>query len=207
MKIYPSIPYYTGYMGRDCIAFVKYDGSNLRFEWSRKKAWHKYGTRKHLFDHTHREYGQAVSVFEKTLAEPVERVLRENKAYRGTDHAVVFAEYFGPNSFAGHHAEGDPMELVLFDVNPHKKGFVSPRDFVRDFGHISHAAEVVHEGVLDEEFVAGVIGGAYPIQEGVVCKGGSSHSLWAAKVKTAEWVSRVKARFPTDWGQVHDQEE
>ena len=46
MKQYETIPYYGDYLGPDIIAFDKIDGSNLRFEWSRKRGFYKFGTRK-----------------------------------------------------------------------------------------------------------------------------------------------------------------
>ncbi len=38
-----------------------------------------------------------------------------------------------------------------------------------------------------------------PIPEGVVCKGGEKHNLWACKVKTAIWKEELKKRHPEDW--------
>lgn len=204
MKTYPSIPYYWDFIGEQCIAFAKYDGSNLRFSWSKKKGWHKFGTRKLMMDRNHPIYGEGIDIFMANLAEPIEQVIRDHKDYRGIDEVTVFAEFFGPNSFAGDHCPTDRKEVILFDVNPHKKGFISPRDFVRHFGHIQYAAEVLYEGILDEEFIRSVITGEVPVQEGVVAKGGSGHQLWMAKIKTEAWVQRVKERFPREWREYHD---
>jgi hypothetical protein len=118
---------------------------------------------------------------------------------------TVFAEFFGPNSFAGDHVPEDPKELILFDVNPLKKGFVSPRDFVKHFGDLRYTAEVLYEGDLTEEFIQDVIDGKVPVQEGVVAKGNSGHQLWSCKIKTASWVERVKDKFKDNWQQYHDQ--
>ena len=48
MKEYPSIPHIDRGTGEFCIAFTKYDGSNIRAEWTRKSGWSKFGTRTHL---------------------------------------------------------------------------------------------------------------------------------------------------------------
>ena len=49
MEQYPHIEGSTkAPIGEPCIAFYKYDGSNLRFEWSPKKGWHKFGTEKNF---------------------------------------------------------------------------------------------------------------------------------------------------------------
>jgi hypothetical protein len=201
MKTYPSIPYYAEFVGRPCIGFKKYDGSNLRFEWSKKKGWHKFGTRRHLFDRKDPVYGPAVDLFEKTLAEPLVKSFTDQKDLRGTENAIVFAEFFGPNSFAGDHVPEDPKELILFDVNIHKKGLVSPRDFIKFFANMP-SAEVLYNGELTEEFIQEVIEGTVPVQEGVVVKGGQGHQLWMAKIKTADWIRRVKEQFPTEWSKI-----
>lgn len=53
MEQYPSIlGSAKAPLGKPCIAQYKYDGSNLRFEWNPKRGFHKYGTRRHLFDQT-----------------------------------------------------------------------------------------------------------------------------------------------------------
>ena len=45
MKTYPSIARSSGQSFRefDAHVFEKIDGSNLRFEWSEKRGWHKSG--------------------------------------------------------------------------------------------------------------------------------------------------------------------
>lgn len=65
MKTYPSIPRSTGqsFQEYDAYVFDKLDGSNLRFEWSRKKGWVKYGTRRRLFDTTDPVFGEAITLF------------------------------------------------------------------------------------------------------------------------------------------------
>ena len=44
---------------------------------------------------------------------------------------IVYAEWFGAQSLAGMHKPWDhKRDIVLFDVNPHKKGFLGPKDFL-----------------------------------------------------------------------------
>lgn len=150
MKEYPKILGAGIPSGDPCIAFYKYDGSNLRFEWRPKSGWYKFGTRRRLFNETDPEYGEAVAIFSKKYAEPVEKVIREK--FKKAESAIVYCEFFGPHSFAGKHEPGflgvesnDPKDLVLFDVNIHKKGFVSPADFLDLFGHL-HIPKVIYEG-------------------------------------------------------------
>jgi hypothetical protein len=209
MKEYWSIPTFEDkFLGVDCMAFAKYDGNNIRAEWSRKSGWYKFGSRHRLIDQ-YSEFYPAVDVFKNTLAEGLEKVFRDNGLYK-CDQAIVFMEYLGPHSFAGNHdvdslnylgfdvEHNDPKEVILIDVNIHKKGIVSPKDFVKDFGHLK-SAEVIYEGELSEEFVEDVQEGKYSVREGVVCKWGHSHSLGMTKIKTFSYLEELKKRFGNDW--------
>jgi hypothetical protein len=198
MKYYPSIPYPDDFaLGQHCYAFYKYDGSNLRFEWSKKQGWYKYGTRNRLFDKTDPDFGSAIELFMNTYADGLAKVFA-GKEYRNSDRAIVFAEFFGPNSFAGSHVATDTKQLMLFDVNLHKKGILDPKRFIGDFGHLN-VAQVIYEGEFTQEFIDSVYQGNQPVVEGVIVKGGTGHSLWMRKVKTAAYKQRLKELFKTDW--------
>ncbi len=200
MKHYPSIKGpRDAPLGERCIAFRKYDGSNLRWEWSLKRGWYKFGTRRRLFDETDPDYGCAVAIFMEKLALALESVFRTS--YKSVERVIVYTEFFGPSSFAGKHVSDEPKELRLIDVNLHKKGLISPREFVNEFGYLSFAAEVIREGVLDDEFIEQVRTGHYDVDEGVVCKGGVGHRLWMCKIKTDQYRERLKSAFAEGWEQ------
>ena len=198
MYQYPSIQGPNKAPHEHCIAFEKIDGSNLRWEWSPKRGWSKFGTRTHLFDATDKVFGAAIQVFLDKYADPLERVIRDTKEFRCVDRVTAFTEFFGPNSFAGVHVPNDPKDLILFDVHVYKKGILGPRDFLKYFGHLP-VAKVIYEGVLNQTLVEDVRQGKYPVVEGVVCKGGSGHGLWMRKIKTLAYLERLKNRFPGDW--------
>ena len=209
MKEYPSIPkVLKGYIDQDCLAFRKYDGSQIRIFWHNKNGWSKWATRGHLFDKTDKNFGDSVSIFDKTHAEALTKAIKDN--YPKAESAIAFMEYVGPHSFAGIHDPGilkvssnDPKELVLFDVNIHKRGFVSPVDFVSQFGHI-RSAEVIYRGKLTEDFIKDVREGKYPVNEGVVCKGmikpNNLHSRWQCKIKTWDYLKKIQKFFGSSWG-------
>jgi len=44
-------------------------------------------------------------------------------------------------------------------------------------------------------FTQGVRDGKYPVDEGVVCKGGEDHKLWMVKIKTTDYLKRLKEVF------------
>jgi hypothetical protein len=193
MKHYPEIPGPSGApVGEPCIAFEKYDGSNLRWEWSRKRGWHKFGTRTQLFDRTDPTYGPAIPIFLNTMGDEIAR--RANAIERGVQRVIVFTEFLGPGSFAGKHVLEDPKELRLFDVNLYKRGIMPARQFVQEFGDLPYAARVVYEGNFGREFVRAVREGEYPVKEGVVAKGDG----WMAKVKTLAYLARLREVFEGD---------
>lgn len=209
MKTYWEIPGPSKAPQLPCIAFYKHDGSNLRFEWSRKTDWNKFGTRYTVvstgtLDDSNEQWGSAVPVFYRDFADQLERAFRDNKAFRGIQQATAYFEYFSESSFCGWHDYDELRQhgrLVLIDVNIHKKGFVLPRDFVKHFGHLD-IAEVVYEGNFSKQFVQDVREGKYDhLVEGVVAKGVNKkkgknpvHGLWMAKAKTQQWLDDLKKR-------------
>jgi len=201
MKQYPSIPHVASYHGLFCSAFHKYDGSNLRFSWTKKRGWHKFGTRTQLFSDSEPTFGSAIKIFNETYADGLAKVFIDNKLFRNTQEIIVFGEFFGAKSFAGQHLPDDPKQLVLFDVNIHKKGFLGPDDFVDTFGHLK-TAELVYRGALTKDFEREVREGVIPgLNEGVICKGGStgSHKMWMCKIKTNAYKELLRQRFLDSW--------
>ena len=198
MKTYWSIPGPKKICGQPCIAFYKYDGSNMRFEWSRKTGWDKFGTRYQVVNPDHRRWGSAFTIFQNTMADSFERVFRDHERYHRIERATVYCEFFGPGSFAGQHDWEEKKELIVIDVSIHKRGFVLPADFVKHFEHLP-IAEVVYEGPFAESFVNAVYQGKYGAGEGVVAKGvmspnnkSAQHGLWMSKVKTKAWLDQLK---------------
>ena len=188
MKTYPSIV-------RGCIQhfrahiFDKVDGSNLRFEFSKKRGWYKYGTRNHLFDQTDPIFGQAIEVFHNNgLAQGIADIAKAQR----WDKVVAFAEFYGPHSFAGVHQADDPKSLTLFDVSPLRKGILPPVEFLKLFGHLDIAKFL---GTVDwnHDYVARVkrneVEGV--TFEGVVAKGTINKELIMEKAKTQIWIDKV----------------
>lgn len=186
--IYPPF----GGLKENLHTFEKLDGSNLRFEWSKKKGWYKIGTRHRLLDETDLIFGKAPALFQETLAEPCEKICRDQRWQR----AIIFCEYYGPNSFAGCHEEDDTMTLTVIDVNPYKKGLLPPTDFLKLFGHLGphylgyikwnyDFISKVHQSLIPEASFEGVVGKAK----------GKGNTIDLYKTKTQAWKDEVKRRF------------
>lgn len=201
MYQYPSIQGPSKAPHLPCMAFEKIDGSNLRWEWSRKNKWSKFGTRHCLFDSSS-EFAPAIDIFMSKYAEAIEKIIKDHKLYRNAERITAFTEYWGQKSFAGQHIADDSKDLVLFDVQVHKRGLLGPREFVDLFGKLD-ISKLVYEGILNDSFIQDVRDGKFPNRqksnEGVVCKGGSGHKLWMRKIKTTAYMERLKGSFGSDW--------
>jgi hypothetical protein len=168
MESYPSISS-VPLIGVFVFAFDKLDGSQIRAEWSKKRGFYKLGSRKQLIADNN------FLVFAK------ER----------WDRALAFFELHGPNSFAGSHDPNDTLDLTLFDVAHPKKGLMPPKAFVKAMKDLD-TPRVVDRGMVTDDFITDIRTG--PLREGVVCK-------WAKgmfKIKTDDWISRVKERYRKD---------
>lgn len=175
MEQYPSIPGSSDrhelnrVNGKPCIGFYKYDGSNLRWEWSPKKGWNKYGTRRQLFDKSTELYNQAIPIFMDTMADEI--VYRTKQFDQKVQRITAFTEFFGPTSFAGQHVLEEPKTLVLFDVYLFKHGLLDPWKFVKHYGSMKHAAKVLYEGPFTRELALEAYQGKFEAFEGVIFKG------------------------------------
>lgn len=199
MKTYPSIPRSTGqdFQEFDAYVFDKLDGSNLRWEWARKSGWYKHGTRTRLFDESDEVFGCAIEIFNTMLAEPLQKIARDERWER----MIVFTEFWGGKSFAGLHDPADQKILTLFDVNPHKKGILGPKQFLKLFGDLP-IPKFLGTRRWTRGFVEEVRRGEISdiTDEGVVGKSGEGHKLVMAKAKTQKWIDRVIAKYGEEEG-------
>jgi hypothetical protein len=206
MLYYPKIPGSRDAPSGRCVAFEKYDGTNLHWDWDREFGWHCFGTRRDEFDLSemgvarftaaHAHLHECVDVFHATLAVDLENVFTGQESYKESDGFRVFTEFFGPNSFAGLHKADDPKRLVLFDVQAGSAGMIGPERFATDFGHLL-IAKVIYRGKLTGKFAEDVRTGKYGVAEGVVCKGGPEP--WMVKIKTYAYLERLKRAFGERW--------
>jgi hypothetical protein len=204
MKSYPSIEKVAPWSppNEHLYTFDKVDGSNLRFEWTRKRGWFKYGTRTRLFDKSDVEFGPAIDIFINSLGEALSKVAYDNKY----DPFIAFVEYAGPHSFAGLHDPNDVKTTSLIDVSVHKTGILDPRDYLNviEQGKISSMARYIGHIKWNNEFLEQVRLGTV---EGITFEGAvgkevhtykyDKHRMF--KAKTEAWLDMVKSRY--SWNQ------
>ena len=196
MKQYPSIEGPNKAPSFPCIAFEKLDGSNLRWEWQRKRGFCKFGTRRRLFDETDPLFYQAIPIFFDEIADYMENLFKEVRTARG----IVYTEFLGANSFAGNHVTDEEKYLYVFDIEFYKKGLVSPRDFLRHMrGAPFRVPRVVYEGNFNTPFIENVRNGHYNVNEGVVAKGTVGKQVEMRKVKTLAYLEKLKTFKKDSW--------
>lgn len=162
-----------------------------------------------MIDHNHPIFGSSVPLFLQKYGDVLPDVFNKEKTFRGVQSVVVFAEWFGANSTGGCHRPEDPHDIVLFDVNPHKKGFLGPKQFLDLFGHLP-VAELMWQGNFGPWLVEAVrkekidLMSKYPIHadipEGVVVKGAAvGHDIWFCKIKSERYKACLKILYEADW--------
>ena len=193
MKTYPSIPNlpFDAINGKYIIAFNKLDGSNIRAEWSKKKGFYKFGSRKHLINKNDPQLGESISLIEDSSSK-IEKVLTDKKI----DRAVCFFEYWGEKSQFGYHDKDDKHYVTLIDISLYKKGMLVPEEFVKWFDK-DIVPDILFEGNVDYEFYYSIKNGTLPGlgSEGVVCKSGieKHQGLWMSKIKRQSWLDKLKS--------------
>jgi hypothetical protein len=203
MKHYHTIEKYNeDCLGKHVFGFDKIDGSNFCAEWDKKLSkksrftygFKKFGTKQETIKNASNLFTEGVNVFMDKYAITLDKIFNENKLFRGIDKITVYGEFYGPNSFAGLHNWYEDHDVIIYDMFLYKKDFVKPADFIDIFGHLD-IPKVVYKGLLDEYIISNIISNIYGLKEGLVLKGVNEGKVWMAKVKTQEWLNKVRATY------------
>ena len=196
MKTYPSIDRKPHYGSGYTYVFDKLDGSNIRAEWARKTGFTKFGRRNGLLDDTNPVLKEAIGIFQAKYADDLARIFKDQRWMK----AIAFLEFHGPNSFAGNHPD-EPHDLTLFDVAADKKGILEPREFIRTFDSVPHAA-LLHQGpfnhIIEEQVKTSTLPGM--TFEGVVVKSTyvSPGLPLMFKIKSQAWLDKLRGHCHGD---------
>jgi len=212
MKSYTTIPKWKPEdFGKYVHGFYKIDGSNFRAEWNRKLSkksnftagFNKFGTRNEVINKNN-SFFEGVDIFDKKFAIELDQIFSDNKIFRGVDRITVYGEFFGDKSFAGIHDWDEPHDIYLYDAFLYKKGYLSPSEFVKAFDEVE-CCERLFQGVFDETILKQVEDNIVPatvhpraswvLEEGVVFKGVEEGKVFMFKVKTNEWLNKVKELY------------
>jgi hypothetical protein len=199
--VYPKIPENSDKFHGKCYAFEKYDGTNLHWKWEPEVGWTHFGTRRTQFtldakgiagfNFNHMELMHAPDIFNSTLRDKLTMRLCQNSAYH-LNSIIVFTEFLGPNSFAGGHEITDEHELVMIDVMVNGK-LMAPDLFTQVFANFP-IAQLVYTGKYSGQFAEDVRKGKYNVNEGVVVKGIVDKEVFMTKVKTDDYLRRLRQR-------------
>jgi len=202
MLEYPSVPRSTGQEFRefDAYLFDKLDGSNLRFGYSKKQGWHKFGTRRSMFNETDPLFGRAIPLFKETLSEPLTELARKHN----WKSCTVFAEFWGKSTLGGRQTDKDSRVLTVFDIAVENLGLLDPREFM----NIAYSSRIAVDNLprmlgrvrWTRGFVEKVYNGEVDgiTHEGVVGKAVEGRELILAKAKTKAWIDSIKEMYKED---------
>ena len=202
--VYPKIPDTKNCPLKNCIAFDKIDGTCLHFVLE-KSVWKSFGTRRDEFNLTsdgeaqfnsaHPELAGASKLWDSKFE--LGQFLWCKAKYQYANKIIVFAEYVGANSFAGQHKQDDPMQFVIFDIQVDGK-MLSPEVLLEDFKNFN-LPKVIYKGKYSGQLVEDIRNGKYKVNEGSVIKGEVDGKVYMAKVKTNEYLKRLKFEFKDNW--------
>jgi len=205
MKHYDTIPKFGEHIGLPIIAFDKLDGSNIRAEWTKKRGFDKFGTKKCIIDVDTPIFGKACTLIKEKYEDELAKVFT-NKDNRDILNFVCFFEFLGLKSEFGQHSEDDEHTVTLIDVNRYKKGIVPPKQFLKEYGHLN-IPKVIYEGNLNHKLREDIWNNV-PLQnnteliEGVVCKGlvhtKKNELVYMCKLKTKQWIDRLRNKVGED---------
>jgi hypothetical protein len=191
MKEYPSInkDIRTDIM---IYAFDKLDGTNIRAEWSKKRGFYKFGTKKCMLGEDHKIFGESIGLIRRKYEENLAEIFLQEK----WDSVTCFFEFCGPNSFSGYHDLTEPHDVTLFDVNVYKQGLLNPSDFI-DLFQKTGIPKVLYYGKANSFFIEQVRSSTLDNMtfEGVVCKGKNDKKTKMPimfKVKSRAWLDKLK---------------
>lgn len=197
MKQYPSIQREI-VTSQPIIAFDKLDGSNIRAEFSTKKGFHKFGSRKQMLGE------DSSSILRYSIPLIIEKytdVFNEIMKILGknTRNITGFFEFWGPNSFAGTHEQTDigKFDVVLFDLDVYKLGLLEPKMFLElTTASKAKTPNALFVGTATKTFVESVIESTLEGMtfEGVVCKGKPLKRGYLPlmfKIKSKAWLDKL----------------
>lgn len=196
MKSYPSIPKMVD-QTIPVHMFLKLDGSQIRAEWNDKRKFYKFATRSQLIDNKSDPWGIAINLIQEKYSDSLSKIFSE----QDWKETVCYFELWGANSFAGTHDFKEPLTTTLFDLSVYKKGILPPDQFVKLFSHLDIPPVLGYHHIdanIFDKIKKASLPGLSEKSEGVVCKGIDDDKLVFFKIKTNNWLNRLKEKCQND---------
>lgn len=199
MKQYPSTNKdYSILFNNECYWTPKYDGSNIRCEWTAKhKIFSKFGSRKRLIDENSEDklLTKSINLINEKYLDSLTFLFKKEKIIMVT----LFFEFFGENSFAGQHNENDKHDVMLIGCDLYKKGLLSGNEFHKLFKYIEKPP-ILYLGSLTRPMLEKIQSGEF---EGATFEGVYAHGSpikkrglpILGKVKNKAWIEKVKGLY------------
>lgn len=216
LRHYDSIPRiqdYTSLNGEMVFGFNKLDGQNFCVSYRPKhKNWGPCGSRTRTVDESDEQFSETVKWFNNSKYKAIiERVVANNRGkkqlFNGVEEMTFYFEWYGENSFAGRHQEGDEMHLALTDVFMKKRGYIEPKDFIDLFYESGiELPALVYKGPLNSEIIEKIQNNDWTqedcefpyVKEGVVFKRSTllpGQRRPSVKVKTRWWLNKLHSMY------------
>lgn len=216
LKHYDSIPRiqdYTSLNGEMVFGYNKLDGQNFCVTYRPKhKVWGPCGSRTRTVDENDEQFGTTVKWFNNSNYKAIlENVVANNRGkkqvFNGVEEMTFYFEWYGENSFAGRHQEGDEMHLALIDVFIKKKGYIEPKDFEKIFRPTGiEMPYLIYVGALNSDIIGRIQNedwtehpNDFPlVKEGVVFKRSTllpGQRRPSVKVKTKWWLNKLHSMY------------
>lgn len=206
--VYPKIPDSSYFPPKSCFVFEKYDGTNIHWIWNLQQGFFGFGTRRHRFSYDEKGFAEfaeenrknylssAAYYFNKVYEKGLDDIFRNDEKYKNSI-VIVFTEYFGKSSFAGSHKPDECKKLMLIDISIDNK-IITPDIFLKDFNQFPFA-RLLYRGKYSGQLVEDVRHGKFNVDEGVVIKGVSHGNLYMVKVKTDNYMEKLKNFYKDNW--------
>ena len=216
MKHYDSIPRIQDdgtLKGETVWGYNKLDGQNFCVTFNcRRKIWGPYGSRTVTVDENSEQFGPVVKWFKASnypdiLSGVVRTNMGQKQVFNGVDEVTFFFEWYGENSFAGKHQEGDKMHLALIDVFIKKRGYIEPKDFETLFRPSGvEMPFLLYVGELNADIISKIQNEDWTehpddfplVKEGVVFKRSTlmkGQRRPSVKVKTKWWLNKLHSMY------------
>lgn len=219
MKHYDSIPRIQDdgtLNGESVWGYNKLDGQNFCVKYNpKKKEFGPYGSRNVTVDENSEQFGDTVKWFKNSnYPEILTKIVKEHsgkrEVFNGVEEITFFFEWYGENSFAGKHQEGDEMHLALIDVFLKKKGYMEPGEYETLFRNSGiEMPDFIYFGVLNSDIINAIQSNDWTkedawdnrIKEGVVFKRSTllkGQRRPSVKVKTNWWLNKLHSTYPEE---------